>query len=59
MESEGLEGSIQISETTYDLIKDHYLCQARGAVQGKGKGQMQTYLLLSRDAQTTSVDTSA
>ena len=50
MESEGIEGSIQISETTYDLIKDEYMCEKRGKLQVKGKGAMQTYLLLSHKA---------
>lgn len=54
MESEGIEGSIQVSETTYDLIKDEYKCEERGKLQVKGKGVMQTYLLLSRKAQTSS-----
>jgi adenylate cyclase len=55
MESEGLEGSIQISEATYHLIKDQYLCQARGEVHVKGKGLMPTYLLLSHNAQTAPI----
>jgi class 3 adenylate cyclase len=53
MESERIEGSIQVSETTYDLIKNEYTCEERGKLQEKGKGVMQTYLLLSRKAQTS------
>ena len=50
MESEGIEGSIQISEKTYDLIKDEYTCEERGKLHVKGKGDMQTYLLVSHKA---------
>ena len=48
MESEGLEGAIQISETTHELLKDKFVCEQRGKIPVKGKGLMQTYLLLSR-----------
>ena len=48
MESEGLPGEIQITSTTYDLIKDDFVCELRGTVRVKGKGDMNTYLLISR-----------
>jgi adenylate cyclase len=48
MESEGVEGSIQISEATYRLIKDEFMCDPRGSIPIKGKGSMNTYLLVSR-----------
>ena len=32
MESEGVPGSIQVSPSTYELIKDEYLCEARGLI---------------------------
>src|SRR3990170_2080923 len=32
MESEGIPGSIQVSPSTYELIKDEYLCEARGLI---------------------------
>ena len=47
MESEGVPGSIQITSATYELIKNDFVCQPRGAVQVKGKGEMNTYFLLS------------
>ena len=51
MESEGVPGSIQVSPSTYELIKDGYVCEARGLIPVKGKGQMETFLLISkRDA---------
>ena len=54
MESEGIEGSIQISEATYQLVNDEFYCEPRGDVSVKGKGVLQTYLLPSRKAQTSS-----
>jgi len=51
MESEGIEGSIQISEATYQLISEEFVCSPRGEISVKGKGKMRTYLLLSRRGQ--------
>ena len=53
MESEGLPGAIQVTSSTYDLIKDEFVCQLRGTVPVKGKGDMNTYLLMSRKRPTT------
>jgi adenylate cyclase len=48
MESQGIPGQIQISESTYELIKENFYCEARGMIDIKGKGPMQTYLLKTR-----------
>ena len=48
MESHGIPGQIQISETTYELIKENFHCEPRGLIDIKGKGQMQTYLLKTK-----------
>ena len=45
MESQGAAGKIQISETTYALIKDKFACTSRGEVEIKGKGKMRTWFL--------------
>jgi guanylate cyclase len=50
MESEGIPGSIQVTEATYELIRDRFVCEPRGVISVKGKGEMYTYLLLSRNA---------
>ena len=50
MESEGIPGSIQVTEATYKLIRDRFVCEPRGVISVKGKGEMYTYLLLSRNA---------
>jgi len=45
MESSGLAGGIQISESTYEKIKGKFIIEERGIIDVKGKGQMKTYLL--------------
>ena len=46
MESQGVEGCIQVTERTYRRLKDRYRFQRRGPIQVKGKGELVTYLLL-------------
>lgn len=48
MESEGVPGSIQVTPATYELIRDGFVCESRGVVSVKGKGDMETYFLVSR-----------
>ncbi len=45
MESSGEAGKIQVTETTYELLKDQYLLTKRGFIEVKGKGKMLTYWL--------------
>ncbi len=45
MESHGIPGSIQVSESTYKRLKTQYTFEDRGLIQVKGKGQMNCYLL--------------
>ena len=52
MESHGLAGVIQVSETTYECLKDQYLLEKRGVIQVKGKGEMTTYLLTGKRSLT-------
>jgi len=48
MESHGVPGRIQITETTYRLIEDDFACEPRGMVDVKGKGPMRTWFLQGR-----------
>jgi class 3 adenylate cyclase len=48
MQSEGVPGSIQISRSTFSLIENRFVCQRRGLIPVKGKGEMDTYILVSR-----------
>ncbi|MBT5855743.1 HAMP domain-containing protein [bacterium] len=45
MESSGVPGEVQISESTYAHIKDKFITEDRGEIEVKGKGKMQAYLL--------------
>jgi adenylate cyclase len=48
MESQGRLNHIQVSESTYERLKDAYALERRGKVVVKGKGEMTTYFLLGR-----------
>jgi class 3 adenylate cyclase len=48
MESEGVPGSIQVTPATYELVRDGFVCESRGVVSVKGKGDMETYFIVSR-----------
>ncbi|MEB3827664.1 adenylate/guanylate cyclase domain-containing protein [Phormidium sp. CCY1219] len=49
MESHGIPGYIQISESTYELLRDRYRFEERGTIPVKGKGEMKTYLLIDKN----------
>jgi class 3 adenylate cyclase len=48
MEATGFAGRIQVTDVTYELLKDKYLLERRGVIQVKGKGNMMTYWLLGK-----------
>jgi len=50
MESHGIPGCIQVTARTYGRLRDGYRFQRRGPIPVKGKGDMVTYLLLSKDS---------
>jgi len=47
MESHGAPGCIQITRETYVLIRDEFVCEPRGTIQVKGKGEMETWFLVA------------
>ncbi len=47
MESQGAPGKIQITQATYDFLKDDFVCEAHGPVTVKGIGEMETWYLVS------------
>jgi class 3 adenylate cyclase len=47
MESHGTPGEIQVTESTYQLLRERYAFVDRGVIDVKGKGPMHTYLLQS------------
>jgi class 3 adenylate cyclase len=46
MESHGEPGKIQITHDFYKLIKDDFVCERRGRIEVKGKGEMETWFLV-------------
>jgi len=45
MESSCLPGKINVSGTTYELIKNHFDCEYRGKLNAKGKGEIDMYFV--------------
>ena len=45
MESQGVPGKIQITRATYELIKNDFVCESKGTLSVKGKGEMETWFL--------------
>ncbi|MEM1319153.1 MAG: adenylate/guanylate cyclase domain-containing protein [Bacteroidota bacterium] len=45
MESSGVPGRINISQTTYELIKDQFCCSHRGKIEAKNKGKIDMYFV--------------
>ena len=50
MESHGESGTIQITRSTYDLIKDQFDCESRGTIKLKGTDDMEVWHVLGRKA---------
>lgn len=48
MESHGTPGKIQVTETTYNKLKNLYDFEERGMIVIKGKGEMSTYWLMGK-----------
>jgi len=45
MESSSQPGEINMSEVTYELVKDHFDCHSRGKIVAKNKGEIEMYFL--------------
>jgi guanylate cyclase len=50
MESHGESGAIQITRSTYDLIKDQFDCESRGSIKVKGADDAEVWHVLGRKA---------
>jgi guanylate cyclase len=48
MESHGTSGVIQITRHTFDLVSEHFDCQAREAIEVKGIGRVETWYVTGR-----------
>jgi adenylate cyclase len=48
MESRGIINGIQVSAVTAERLKERYVLEPRGMIEVKGKGLMETYVLIGR-----------
>jgi adenylate cyclase len=48
MEAHGLPGMIQITQGTYEAIKDRFICESRGRIPVKGVGEVETWFLIGQ-----------
>ena len=49
MESHGIAGRIQVTDSTYDRLHNKYVFEERGTIDVKGKGEMITYWLKGKN----------
>ncbi len=54
MESNSVAGRINISENTYQFVKDRFECEYRGEIDVKNKGMMKMYFVLKPNQLSTS-----
>jgi len=47
MESHGQAMRVHCTRATYEAVKDEFCCEARGLVKIKGKGEMETFFVIS------------
>ena len=45
MESSGEVGEVNVSESTFNLVKDEFAFDYRGEIEAKGKGRIKMYFL--------------
>jgi adenylate cyclase len=50
MESHGTPGRIQITRATKELLEDEFVCEPRGTIPVKGKGEMEAWYLVGHRA---------
>ena len=48
MESHGTAGVIQVTEATYELIKNDFVCESHGVINVKGKGEMAVWHVIAK-----------
>jgi adenylate cyclase len=48
MATYGVPGEIQVTQSTYDLLKTGYVLQGRGSFYAEGQGEINTYLLYGK-----------
>jgi adenylate cyclase len=56
MESHGTSGRIQITGATKELLADEFVCEPRGTISVKGKGDIEAWYLVGRRAVPAPMD---
>mgnify|MGYP001824085439 CR=1 FL=1 len=56
MESNSEPGKINISENTYQLVKEDYCCRYRGEIEAKYKGKLKMYFVSAQKNQDEEED---
>jgi class 3 adenylate cyclase/Tfp pilus assembly protein PilF len=51
LESSGTEGKVNVSSSTYDLVKKHFVCTPRGKIAAKGKGELEMYYVERKEVE--------
>ena len=52
MESHGTAGNVQITRSTYELIKNDFTFEPRGTINVKGKGELEAWYVIDRISAT-------
>jgi len=55
MEQSSQAGQVNLSEATYDLVRDTFVCRARGHVVAKHKGELKMYFVVGSRAELEAV----
>ena len=45
MEQHGMPGRINISQSTFELVRDEFICNSRGRIAAKHKGEIDMYFI--------------
>ena len=48
MEYSGEPGKVNISGSTYELVKEYFVCEHRGKIQAKNKGEIDMFFVLEQ-----------
>jgi class 3 adenylate cyclase len=55
MESHGVPGRVHITRATWERVRGDFRCEARGEVEVKGKGRVETWHLVGRHGDRAAV----
>jgi class 3 adenylate cyclase len=53
MEAMSVAGRINVSESTYELIKDDFICDYRGEIEARNRGKLKMYFVTGRKSPAT------